>query len=132
MVSAHTVLVVDDEPDARELLAACLEARGCEVRTAADGEEALDVLRADGDVGLVITDIMMPRLDGLALCDQMRAEPRLRSIPVVLVSALFGRGEHDVAQDPVVGALGKPIDLDALLAMVRRAIGTLRPEPLIG
>lgn len=132
MVSPHTVLVVDDEPDARELLATCLEARGCEVKTAADGEEALDVLRGDGDVGLVITDIMMPRLDGLALCDQMRAEPRLRSIPVVLVSALFGRGQHDVAQHPVVGALGKPIDLDALLAMVGEAIGAARAKPAAG
>ena len=116
----RTVLVVDDEPDARELLAACLESRGCEVQTASDGEEALDMLRA-GEFGLVVTDVMMPRLDGLALCDQMRAEPRLRAIPVVLVSALFGRGHHDVASEPVVGALGKPVDLDRLLALVHDA-----------
>jgi CheY-like chemotaxis protein len=124
MDGGQTVLVVDDEPDARELLATCLEARGCDVRTASDGEEALEMLREGGeDVGLVITDVMMPRLDGLALCEQMRAEPQLRSIPVVLVSALFGRGQHDVAQHPVVGALGKPIDLDALLTMVRQTLG---------
>lgn len=117
-----TVLVVDDEPDALELLATCLEARGCDVRTASDGEEALDVLRS-GDVGLVISDIMMPRMDGLALCDRMRAEPQLKAIPVVLVSALFGRGPQDVTTDQIVGALGKPVDLDALLAMVRSAVG---------
>ncbi len=120
---AHpTVLVVDDEPDALELLAACLESRGCDVKTACDGEEALDVLRG-GDVGLVISDIMMPRMDGLALCDQMRTEPRLRSIPVVLVSALFGRGPQDVTTEQIVGAFGKPVDLDALLAMVHDTVG---------
>ena len=117
------VLVVDDESDARELLATCLEARGCDVLTAADGEEALDLLRAGSAVALVITDVMMPRLDGLSLCDRMREEPGLRTIPVVLVSALFGRGQHDVERDSVLGALGKPIDFEALFHMVR---GVLR------
>jgi CheY-like chemotaxis protein len=64
----------------------------------------------------------LPKLDGLSLCEEMRAEPRLRDIPVVLVSALFGRTEQRLESAPVMGALGKPVDLVALYALVERLL----------
>jgi CheY-like chemotaxis protein len=64
-----------------------LEAGGFEVRLAADGVEALERL-AKEPMDLVVTDIMMPRMDGLALTRQLRAEPRFRRLPIVVVTSL--------------------------------------------
>jgi CheY-like chemotaxis protein len=81
-----SVLVVDDTAAARELERAVLAAGGYEVRTARDGEEALELLRAERP-DLVVTDYDMPRLDGLGLCRAIRATPALASLPVLMVTA---------------------------------------------
>jgi PAS domain S-box-containing protein len=79
------VLVVDDDPDARRITAGVLRAVGASVREAADGEAALDAMRANRpDVAVI--DLLMPVLDGFGVLAAMRADPRLRTVPVVVLT----------------------------------------------
>lgn len=83
---AGTVLVADDSITTRSLLRSVLEVGGYDVRTASDGDEALRVL-ANEAVSLIVSDVRMPRLDGLSLVSRLRADPRTAGIPVVLFSS---------------------------------------------
>lgn len=82
-----TILVVDDEAHIRDVVRYALERDGHRVVTAGDGEEALDRVR-EGDVDLVVLDIVMPELDGLSVCRRLRAE---HALPIVFLSS---RGEE--------------------------------------
>jgi two-component system chemotaxis sensor kinase CheA len=88
----HRVLVVDDSLTTRTLERSILEAAGYDVAVAADGVEALSVLR-EQPIELIISDIDMPRLDGFGLTAEIRRDDRLRRIPVVLVTSLEAQ-EH--------------------------------------
>ncbi len=115
-----TILVVDDEPALRDLLAELLGDEGHTVLTAADGAAAAEILgRAAPD--LVVTDAMMPRLDGPGLLRWMRTQPALRGVPAVVVSAV-GRVDPDGLG--AVAFVAKPFELAALLAAVDAALGT--------
>lgn len=81
------MLVVDDSLPTRTLVRSILETAGYATAVAADGEEALRLLRAEA-VGLVVTDVEMPRLDGFGLTAEIRRDERLRLTPVVLVTSL--------------------------------------------
>ena len=80
------ILVVDDEPDALELIQYNLKAAGYDVVTAADGEEALKKARAS-QPALVILDVMLPEVDGLEVCKTLRREPTTSSIPIIMLTA---------------------------------------------
>src|SRR5437879_13347416 len=80
------VLIVDDVPDNVDILQMRLESQGYEVITAGDGEAALALVR-DQLPDLVLLDIMMPKLDGIATVKQLKADPALPFIPVILVTA---------------------------------------------
>jgi CheY-like chemotaxis protein len=108
------ILVVEDEPAIRELLALVLGDEGHAVLTAADGQAALAILQQHS-VDLVVTDVMMPRLDGPGLIARLRAEPQLRALPVILASAL---GPGATPLDPGIAFLRKPFDLRQLLSLV--------------
>lgn len=82
---APTVLVVDDSPVVRDLLAESLRAHGVKVLEAGDGEEGLVRLSEAGEITLLVTDIDMPKLDGIGLVKRVRARPG-RRLPVVIVS----------------------------------------------
>jgi CheY-like chemotaxis protein len=113
----QTVLVIDDDPDLRAVLSLLLSASGYRVTTAADGEEGLQQMVADRP-GLVLCDLDMPRIDGSAVASAMERDPRLRAIPLVIMSGMpVGRAA------PVPGAvamLPKPFLSKTLLAMVQR------------
>jgi CheY-like chemotaxis protein len=110
-----TVLVVEDEPAIREVVADLLEDEGYAVRQAADGLEAIDELEVDA-VDLVLSDVRMPRLDGPALARRLRRDGS--AIPVVLMSAV------DVEVNlPGVRFLPKPFDRDHLLHAIGSALG---------
>ncbi len=80
------ILVVDDEADVRDVIRLNLEREGFSVSSAADGPEALEVLnRARFDA--VILDVMMPGMDGLAVCRTIREDHTLRGLPVMLLTA---------------------------------------------
>ncbi|MFJ5558924.1 response regulator [Streptomyces sp. NPDC093250] len=115
------VLVVDDNKVIRQLIRVNLELEGIEVVTAADGVECLEVVdqvRPD----LVTLDVVMPRLDGLRTAGRLRADPRTRDIPLVVVSACT---QYEVESGLDVGVdafLAKPFDPQELVRIVRELI----------
>ena len=96
-----------------------LEAEGYRVIAAVDGLAALDQLRLE-PVDLVVSDFMMPGLDGLGLCAAMRADARLATIPVILVSASVNIVVP--AGPPVVARMQKPLSFDRLLLRIREVL----------
>jgi two-component system KDP operon response regulator KdpE len=122
------ILVVDDEPQITRVLKTTLSAQGYGVRTAADGEDALDQMKSWAP-DLIITDLRMPHLDGLELCRRVRSESRL---PIIVLSV---KGEEDIKVQALdAGAddyIQKPFSTNELLARVRAALrrAALPPEP---
>src|SRR5215204_4196714 len=113
------ILVVDDVADNVEILQLRLESQGYAVIAAADGEAALAAIR-DQLPDLVLLDIMMPKLDGIGAVKQLKADPALPFIPVILVTARADA--KDVVAGLEAGAddyLTKPVDQAALMARVR-------------
>jgi DNA-binding response OmpR family regulator len=84
--TSATILVVDDNPDALFMLHRLLGRQGYRVRTAAGGRAALMVLAAEL-VDVIVLDVMMPDMNGLAVCRVLRQDPRLSRIPVILLTA---------------------------------------------
>ncbi len=113
------VLLVEDDLRVREVLAAYLRVDDFDVVEASDGVEGLELARSE-QPGLIVTDIMMPRLDGLSMVRQLRCDPALRDIPVLLVS---GHAEPPTDLDLRAGPLAylaKPVTLGGFLAAVRK------------
>jgi two-component system, cell cycle response regulator len=120
METRSNILLVDDNPDKLKLLEAALRLAGYQVSTATDGQEALAVLDSF-QPDLVITDVMMPRMNGYELAEKIRSNPRTKFIPVIMQTAA-GHKSEDLLRASVVGALGyitDPTDLDLLLARTR-------------
>ena len=114
------ILIVDDNPDKLGLLEAALSLAGYNVTTATDGDEALAAIESY-QPDLVITDVMMPRMNGYELAQRIRANPLTKFIPVIMQTAA-GRRAEDLRRASEVGALGyitDPTDLDLLLARTR-------------
>jgi len=88
------LLVVEDEPALQKVLAMRLGIDGFDVATASDGQEALEMMRVDRP-DLVLTDLMMPVMDGAELTSAIRADPDLRDIPVMVLTALREQRERD-------------------------------------
>jgi CheY-like chemotaxis protein len=115
------VLVVEDEFGIAELLDTVLTDEGHRVRTAMNGKEGLDLL-AQERPDLVLSDYMMPVMDGAAMLGAIAADPGLRSIPVVMMSSM---SEMAVAErcSGYVTFMHKPFKLDELLDVVGRVLG---------
>lgn len=120
MESKSNILVVDDNPDKLSLIKAALDLAGYNVTTATDGEEAIAAIESY-QPDLVITDVMMPRMNGYELAQRIRANPVTKFIPVIMQTAA-GRRIEDLRRANEAGALGyitDPTDLDLLLARTR-------------
>lgn len=115
-------LVVDDDPDARLIIATMLRKRGAAAIEAASVEEALDAIERERP-DVVITDIAMPGRDGFDLIDSMRSDSRLDSIPVLAVTAHPAAEAEDAARSRFAAHLRKPIDPSQLARAVARAVG---------
>jgi DNA-binding response OmpR family regulator len=83
---AESVLIVDDDPVVRRMLQLSFESEGFDVLTAGDGLEGLELMRS-GKPDVVILDIMMPKLDGMKVMNEVNADDDLRGMPVILLSA---------------------------------------------
>lgn len=112
------LLLVEDDPDLRFIESEILQTEGYRVRTAADGLEALEVLRQEPQPPvLVLLDLRMPRMNGWDLAARMREEPAWRDIPVIVVAAHYAIA----AEAAALGARGwlhKPVSIEALLREV--------------
>jgi len=119
--AAKTILVVDDELGAIEVVATALEDEGYRVLSAANGRHGLEKL-TEGKVDLAVIDFMMPLLDGAGLGRAMKADPTLANIPIVMMSAV---GESVVRErfDGYAAFLRKPFRIAALIETVRRVLG---------
>jgi CheY-like chemotaxis protein len=117
----RTVLVVEDDFSSLEVLVLLLQGAGVQVVSASDGEEAWAKLCADPSIRLVVTDYMMPRLNGVDLGRRMQADGRFSSIPVILMTATWRDRIEDLPQ--VVGVFVKPLLFDDLLAKVVQMVG---------
>jgi two-component system sensor histidine kinase ChiS len=119
--SRRTVLVVEDDFSSREVLVMLLESEALEVTAASDGEEALQRLNEVQAIGLIVTDYMMPKLNGIDLCRRIESDPRWREIPVIFMSATYVPSEDLPKQ--IVAVFGKPLLFERLLAKVREILG---------
>jgi two-component system, chemotaxis family, chemotaxis protein CheY len=124
VVRPFTILLVEDDIDVREALADALSDKGYLVECAVDGEQALQVLRAGARPGLILLDLMMPRMNGAEFRTAQRADPALAALPVVLLSA-DARMDEKAQALKVEGAVRKPIDLDQLCATIERIRGAV-------
>lgn len=120
------VLIVDDEEDILSLLAYNFQRGGFEVELAREGLEALEkAARSQPDV--IILDIMMPGMDGLEVCRRLRRDAKLRTIPIVMLTARTE--EEDYLKGLDVGAdlyIGKPVSVPVLLSQTRALLRGLR------
>src|SRR5262249_18513813 len=113
------VLIADDNPDNREIFQTRLATQGYEIVVATDGEEALSLAR-EFTPDLLLLDVMMPKMDGVDVCRNLKADPSLPFIPVIIITAKSGT--QDVITALEAGAdeyLTKPIDHGALVARVK-------------
>ena len=94
------VLIVDDDPDAQEILTDIVHALGVDAQTASDGQEALELIEAKLPA-LVLLDLMMPKLDGFAVLMRLDSSPATRGIPIVVVTG-YGREQIDMLMLPGV------------------------------
>jgi two-component system, OmpR family, KDP operon response regulator KdpE len=115
----RNILVVDDEAQITRVLKTTLSSQGYGIRTAADGEEALDLMKS-WSPDLIITDLRMPNMDGLELCRRVRMESRT---PIIVLSV---KGEETIKVEALdAGAddyITKPFSVNELLARVRAAL----------
>jgi two-component system cell cycle response regulator len=124
------VLVVDDDGVNRLLLSRALERDGHQVRTAANGLEALEALR-DGLFDCVLLDVLMPEIDGYQVLERMRSDPKLRRTPVIMISAL--EDVESVVRCIEMGAedyLPKPFDPVLLRARIKAGLARKRLDDL--
>jgi two-component system, OmpR family, alkaline phosphatase synthesis response regulator PhoP len=119
---AHSILVVDDDPKIVRVVEINLTQAGYQVRTAADGEEALAAATQERP-DLVLLDVMMPRLDGFDTLKRLKADPALTDIPVVMLTARAQ--DEDVFEGYGTGAqwyLTKPFEPEELRQVVRHLL----------
>ena len=118
-------LVADDEPHIGRIIKMKLEQQGLfEVTLAYDGREALEVLRREGDIGLVLLDLMMPYLSGLDVLAEMKRDDRLKRVPTIVLTAAGQEQQHHMAME--LGAsefLTKPFSPKKLYARAAELAG---------
>lgn len=111
------ILLVEDDDELREELAAILREEGFEIVTAADGREALDCLRGGPPPPLVLLDLMMPVMSGWELRAEMLADPALARVPVVVMS---GAAPQNATSLQAAAYLAKPFQVGPLLDVLTR------------
>jgi PAS domain S-box-containing protein len=129
-MGGRRVLIVDDNETNLYLLRALLEGHGCEVATATNGADALEVARRNLP-GLVVSDILMPVMDGFALCREWKKDGRLKTIPFVFYTATY-TDERDEQFGLSLGAerfVVKPQEPDVLIAIISEAIKQVGSPP---
>jgi CheY-like chemotaxis protein len=129
-MAAHRVLVADDEPHIGRIVKTKLEQGPFAVTLVHDGGAALGALESEPDVAVVILDIMMPVMSGLEVLRRLRADPRWRALPCLVLTAAGQQEQHDQAM--ALGAsefMTKPFSPKRLLARVTELAGLVAADP---
>lgn len=112
-------MVVDDEDVLVDMVASLIEDLGMRAIAATNGQEALiSLCQMQGAPALILSDVMMPQMDGIELASAVKRDPRLKDVPVILMSAA-GRPSSTSAAD---GFIHKPFDLNLLLDLIERYV----------
>jgi CheY-like chemotaxis protein len=120
-----SILLVDDDPDLVEIYTELLEQLGYFITSAPDGQKALTLApRLQPD--LIITDVSMPRMNGLELCRRLRADKRLHGTPLIIHSS-----EVDLLVPHGEVFLPKPCELSALVTLVDQMLADSRDDPVL-
>jgi len=119
---AKTIMTVDDSASVRQMVSFTLRTAGYEVVEAADGAQALERLR--GPVHLILTDLNMPRMDGIELVKRVRADANYKYVPIVLLTTESQDSKKQAGR--AAGATGwivKPFQAEQLLTVVKKVLG---------
>jgi CheY-like chemotaxis protein len=122
-VEPKPVLVVDDDADCRQVIDEILSGAGVSVTQACDGKQALVCMRCSNEPALVVLDLEMPVMSGVELLARMKADERLSSVPVLILSGT--RESNAPLGHPVIGFLAKPCSMQGLVATVKNALGLI-------
>ena len=115
-----TVLVVDDDIRNIFALSTVLEPRGMNVLTATTGKEAIEIIKENPQISIVLMDIMMPEMDGYQTIRAIRKRPELRRLPIIALTAKAMKGDRDKClESGASDYLAKPVNTDQLLSAVR-------------
>jgi len=126
--SVPKIMVVEDDPHVLRQIAFALEHEGYAVTTATAGDDALRQLMLDRP-DLLVTDVMMPGLDGYDLVDQLRRDEKLCDLPVIMVTA--STADEDISKGFSSGTdiyIEKPFKPSELVAFVKRFVGPAKPD----
>jgi CheY-like chemotaxis protein len=119
---AIKVLVVEDEKDSRDFLATFLKLEGYSVATANDGLQGIEKIEAECP-DIIISDICMPRLDGIEMVRTPRSLPKYRTLPVILLTALDSENLLNGVKAGANEAMRKPVNTDALVKNMKEWLG---------
>jgi two-component system cell cycle response regulator DivK len=119
-MAGEPILIVDDNAQNLKLARVILSSEGYQVRTAVDAEDALTILESFAP-RVILMDLQLPRMDGLALTRHLKSDPRHRDIVIIAVTAYAMKGDDDKALEAGCDDyMSKPIDAQALSAMIAR------------
>jgi CheY-like chemotaxis protein len=122
----RTVLVAEDDPDIRLMIGTMMESRGYRVVQAADGQQTLEVARAERP-DIILMDLQLPRLNGFSVARFIRQEEHLRKVPIIVVSAHDPARHRNLALAAGCNAfVTKPIDFDRLEELMARLLSAAR------
>jgi CheY-like chemotaxis protein len=125
MANTQYALIVDDDPDARELLEEIATSIGLDTRSASDGIEALDLLRQTSvhPPSLIMLDLMMPSMDGFSVYTWLRGNPSTRRVPVIVVTAV-AHDQVDTLRLPGVSAVIQKgqFTLNSMADLIRKSL----------
>ena len=124
-MAKNTIMVVDDEPDIRQLVKFNLEKEGFDVVSVADGESALEEVR-NHYPDLIILDVMLPGIDGIEVCFKLKSDPAFKAIPIVMLSAKSDESDQLVglkigADDYLVKPFSPKVLVAKISAIIRRS-----------
>jgi CheY-like chemotaxis protein len=120
VLQGRNVLIVDDDVRNVFALTSALESRGMVVRFAENGREAIESLRADSDVDLVLMDVMMPEMDGYETTRAVREMPQFADLPIIALTAKAMKGDREKSiQSGASDYITKPVDIEQLLSLMR-------------
>ena len=120
-MTCNRILVIDDEPHIRDIISRKLSGAGFEVQTACNGVEGLELVRAITPC-LLITDLQMPKMNGLKVCAACREDLRTRKLPIIMVTgSVMTNSEIKLKLEPLgnIRCISKPFSPKELLSMVQ-------------